>query len=316
MSNFLVIDSGGTKAQAVLYDENFRLIAHCSVGSIRVNTTNKTVLQQNLSHMVTALSLKGKTIERLDGYVDPEVLQRLKRLCVVRNFYPVGEITTSLSAAGLWEGISVICGTGSTCGCQYKNQHLVSGGYGSLISDIGSGYWIGRQAFQAAIAHYENFGAPTLLRDWIPERFGGSAETFRETIFSLYKKYSSIPVSLVASMVPLVVQAAQEGDQPSIQILENAGALLAQQLNGLRLSHHLPADLPITTAGSVWKNNPILQESFFTNLRALGVTGDWIPPIFLPAVGGVLWRYMQQHGPLTPEELEHWKQEYVDLLTK
>ena len=56
-----------------------------------------------------------------------------------------------LPAAGLDAGIALICGTGSVAIGRYQGRQVQSGGWGYLLGDEGSGYWMVRAALRVLL---------------------------------------------------------------------------------------------------------------------------------------------------------------------
>ena len=56
-----------------------------------------------------------------------------------------------LPAAGLDAGVALICGTGSVAIGRYQGRQVQSGGWGYLLGDEGSGYWMVRAALRVLL---------------------------------------------------------------------------------------------------------------------------------------------------------------------
>jgi N-acetylglucosamine kinase-like BadF-type ATPase len=63
----------------------------------------------------------------------------------------VDDASLVLPAAGLAEGVAVICGTGSIATGRWRGREAWTGGWGYLLGDEGSGYWIVRAAIRALL---------------------------------------------------------------------------------------------------------------------------------------------------------------------
>jgi glucosamine kinase len=63
----------------------------------------------------------------------------------------VDDASLVLPAAGLAEGVAVICGTGSIATGAWHGCEAWAGGWGYLLGDEGSGYWIVRAAIRALL---------------------------------------------------------------------------------------------------------------------------------------------------------------------
>jgi len=67
----------------------------------------------------------------------------------------VSDAMLVLPAAGLDDGIAVICGTGSVAVGKFRERALQTGGWGYLLGDEGGGYWIVREALRTLLARRE-----------------------------------------------------------------------------------------------------------------------------------------------------------------
>jgi glucosamine kinase len=64
----------------------------------------------------------------------------------------VDDASLVLPAARLAEGVAVVCGTGSIATGTWRGREAWAGGWGYLLGDEGSGYWIVRAAIRALLA--------------------------------------------------------------------------------------------------------------------------------------------------------------------
>ncbi|MCK9212639.1 MAG: hypothetical protein M0P61_17565, partial [Ignavibacteriaceae bacterium] len=112
-------------------------------------------------------------------------------------------------------GSILIAGTGSIMFGKDKdgNIHRV-GGFGRFIGDEGSGYSIGKKALTAIAKSFDGRGKKTILSELIAEKFG--IVSSEKLITEVYKNNFDI-----ASVAPLVLQAAEMMDEIAVQIIES-----------------------------------------------------------------------------------------------
>ena len=293
----VAIDNGGSKALAIRFDRDFRPVASVKTGSLRFNTNSPEVIDQRVREMIAGLGFEqGDVIDDLCGVFPAAVAEIFKKHIPVTHVSNFGELGTSLAAAEIFgDGIIAICGTGVSIFARYRGKTYALGGYGSLISDEGSGYYIARQAYTAAIHAFEGRGPGTVLTDIIARKYGGNGpQDFREAVFSIYGRESKSLVSEIASLTPLVVKAA-ESDEVAAQILRDAGKLVGEQLLALVRSNSLPHDLPIAVSGSVWKNDPVLFGAFKDTVAGTLSDPEIVIPRFLPVVGPVILKMLEKN---------------------
>src|SRR5439155_578112 len=83
------------------------------------------------------------------------------------------------AAVALWgalpegEGVAVLAGTGSIALARSADgREARAGGYGALVGDEGSGFWLGRAAATAAVRAADGRGPPTGLVELVSQAFG------------------------------------------------------------------------------------------------------------------------------------------------
>ena len=285
----IALDAGGSKVIALLYDDDFRMISSHRTGSLRSNTTSPELVARNIDSLIAEMDIAGRTIGCITGIGDGGLVARIRELCTVEEIAMCGEMELGLNAAELFgDGILSLSGTGATMFARYDGRHYGTGGYGAAVSDAGSGYWIGRAAFNAAIEDDEGRGIRTVLTDLLAERLGGSRENFGRAIFSIYGQSEISPTAYVASCTPLVSRAAMAGDTAALRILERAGYLIGAQTVAMIKKNRLPVTLPVTISGSVWRSHPLLFDSYRDTLSKAGMEGNLHIPAFEPIVGAVI----------------------------
>lgn len=314
MKNYLAVDSGGTKVLAVLYDEEFRPIKSCRTGSMRANTTSAELIRRSIDALIDNLGLAGMRIDHLTGIVDGGLVDRLKAAgTVILSSSGCGELEAGLSAAELFgDALMALSGTGATLFAKYNGHGYGIGGYGASVSDEGSGYWMARNAFGAAIKDVEGRGPKTLLSDLIAEQLGSPGD-LRAAIFRIYGQTAMSPVACVASCAPLVSMAAETGDEVALSILRETGRVLADQLTALVRLYDLPKDLPVTISGSVWRSHRALFGEFASVLREFGMEREVTIPSFEPIAGVIIRHYHSVHGTFGKAEHDRFAELYKDF---
>lgn len=156
-------------------------------------------------------------------------------------------------------GIVVIAGGGAVAyGRNRKGVPLRVGGWGHILGDEGSGYWIGLQAVKAALKYPHGMANETDLTNKIMQTF-----EVRDELDLLRRVYSkSISEDDFARLVPLVVSLAQDKDEVANRILDDAALHLSQMATTIidRLG-----TLPIHLSGGVFRT-VTMQERFSEHL--------------------------------------------------
>jgi len=234
MSTVLGIDGGGSKTVAVVaVDGQIRgrgeaagsSLRHASEDEVRVRlreACNAALAKAGASAKEVRYvfaGMAGTTSSRGAGVRTAAIL-RESFSCPV---HVVGDQEIALDAAFRGApGAVAVCGTGSIAfGRNAKGEQARSGGWGGLISDEGSGYWIGRQAIIAALQRNEA-GEPPELLQWIMKSFN------TDTPEKLIELCNFQPPPAFADLAPVVMQTADNGDALAASILEEAGRQLAR----------------------------------------------------------------------------------------
>ena len=185
-------------------------------------------------------------------------------------------------------GILLLAGTGSAVfGIAPGGERLQIGGWGYLLGDEGSSYWIGRQLLRHVIAIFDA-GAP-VERDPLSLRCLQSLglKQPRELIAWLYRA-DEAPAARIAGLARVVIAAAGAGNCAASAILAQAARLLAAQAAALRERLDF-AEAPIAFAGGLLDNDNDLS------IRVAKQLGLAERPVaeFPPVVGAALLAKME-----------------------
>jgi N-acetylglucosamine kinase-like BadF-type ATPase len=146
------------------------------------------------------------------------------------------------------QGILVIAGTGSMVYGRSETGIVArAGGHGALLSDEGSGYRIGIEALRAVIRDEEELSIPTKLKKYIYEEMGfqGLEDTVQ------WANSGQAPKDKIASLAPLVIKAADEGDPAADEILHQQADQLALYVESVYNRLHTPDRVDIILTGGV-----------------------------------------------------------------
>ncbi len=116
-------------------------------------------------------------------------------------------------------GIAYIAGTGSSIyGIDEEGLCVKIGGWGHLVGDEGSGFYVGREGIRVALMCIDTRGPPTSLCLRLFEHLG--IESVSEIVSRIYG--ASSPKELIAGFARIVVEEARRGDDVAFAILEDA----------------------------------------------------------------------------------------------
>lgn len=191
-----------------------------------------------------------------------------------------------VGGAGKREGIVVIAGTGAIAfGANARGEQRRASGWGYLLGDEGSGYWIGLQGLRAVCRADDGRGPQTALTHALLGARGLSRP--QDLVRLLYGEWKPADV---ASLAPVVLGVAAGGDAVASGIVDDgvtelAGAARAV-LDGLGLSDE---EAEVVTAGGLWDDEAALvRERFTAALHAVAPRAVVIRPRGDPVAGAIL----------------------------
>jgi N-acetylglucosamine kinase-like BadF-type ATPase len=174
-------------------------------------------------------------------------------------------------------GALVISGTGSQIMARRADgATITTGGYGELLSDEGSGAWIGMQAVRQALAMYDFKTVSPLLAALMQE---WQCEKFTDFIAAA----NPPPMPNFSGLVQLVCRLAEAGDLTAVSILESAGQELASLVK-LALLRLEVDTLRVACTGSILENVPMVRQAMVCALPGITILDGVVDP-----VEGALW---------------------------
>ncbi|MED5801886.1 BadF/BadG/BcrA/BcrD ATPase family protein [Gordonia sp. Z-3] len=174
-------------------------------------------------------------------------------------------VSAYLAANRFEKGAVIAAGTGVvTLGVGDGGVARVDG-WGHLVGDAGSGYWIGRAGLDAALRAYDGRGAPTPLEQSAHATFGPLPE--------LYMALQADPerVAHIAGFAREVSAAARTDDTVAVDILQRAAAELADSVRAAlrRSDPRTGQSSRVSWMGNVLTNNDLVRTRF---IELIGTT--------------------------------------------
>ena len=215
------------------------------------------------------------------------VLQALRRKRLAPKIIVDSDAIAGLTGAqGFAPGIVVIAGTGSISFARdHHGQIHRVGGWGYLIGDEGSGYVIARDGLNAALQDFDGRGPQTQLRQLFEEKF---------RVIRIDEIISQIQLpkpdrGAVASLAPLVFDAAKNGDAVAQKIIHRAGFELGR-LIAAQLGHFqdVPSPISVSFLGNLFQQKEMLKAGIVKALAGEMQKIKIIEPRFPPVIGAAL----------------------------
>ncbi|MBP9212264.1 MAG: hypothetical protein KBF97_05645 [Bacteroidetes bacterium] len=303
---YIGMDGGGTKTHAVIMDSTGRTVAEHFAGPsnfqiIGVEKAAETIMAlvdmccesagcstKQLRAVVCGLTGAGRAGDQ------KRMADGLKKYARSQK-KPLNNVIVESDARVALEGafngapgIILIAGTGSIAfGKDRKgNVHRV-GGWGRVLGDEGSGYYIGRLGLTAVTRQIDGRGDKTTLTRMIAQHFALNDQT--AIINAVYKENFD-----VASIAPLVLKAASRKDHVCQAIVENAVIELAwhigvaaEKVSG-RTVKKVREKVHVSFIGGLIANDTIVSRLLNNYLAFHFPVIEIIPSMSSPAYGAAV----------------------------
>ena len=270
----LGIDAGGTKTVCQLADGEGTVIAESrstganlqAVGELQVEKVLYQVMEEAIGDrdiVPDAICLGIAGVDRPD---DAAVVGAImKRIGYKARVLVVNDALVALEAGAPGQpGVVIISGTGSiSYGRNTAGQAARSGGWGYVLGDEGSGYWIGRAALRAVLREADQRGPATALTPLLLAHFG--LDRPQGLIHEVY--HTSLKPSAIGALAQCVHQAFTQGDEVAIGILRGAANELESSAMSVARRLRLVGDsFPFILAGGIFKAVPWLNDELSRRL--------------------------------------------------
>jgi N-acetylglucosamine kinase-like BadF-type ATPase len=220
------LDAGGTKTVCLLADLDGRILAEAKAGGANLQAAGELEVEKVLHEVMdrvigdrpqppAAIVLGMAGVDRAgDAAVMRTVLRRIgykARLRITND-----ALIALVAAIGNAPGLVLIAGTGSIAyGRNARDEAARAGGWGYVLGDEGSGYWIGRHALRAVVRQSDGRGHATAMTPLVLAHFGAARP--EDLVHVIYD--GALRPSAIAAVARAVQAAAEEGDELARQIL-------------------------------------------------------------------------------------------------
>jgi glucosamine kinase len=267
----LGVDGGATKTLAAVLDLDRRVL-HLAHGG----PSNQDAVGPAAA-VATLLQTADEAIERA-GVAPEELAGAVLAIAGVDTAAVVGHVDSAgrgdwlvvndvvgawATATGAGPGVAAISGTGSNVfGVGSDGRTWKAGGWGHLLGDEGSGYWLGIESIRAALRDRDGSGPPTALSDAVQAFFGQpSVEALAAHVYS-----KPLTKGDIAAFATETGRIADGGDAVALELYERGASELGHQLTaviretGLASAGQGPAAFPVGLIGSAFKAGAVFVE--------------------------------------------------------
>ncbi|MDD2958347.1 MAG: BadF/BadG/BcrA/BcrD ATPase family protein [Lachnospiraceae bacterium] len=268
MKLWVSVDGGGTKTTICACDEHYKKVFDESFGCSNYKAaglkTVSEILVNAFEHMMNTLKCTKENIAGVvmaiagcDTQKDVLVYKNIMKSTKIEEekLFVCNDTEAIFRSLSDKDGICVVAGTGSIV-CAYDKNGLRTrvGGWGSPLSDEGSGYWIGAELLKKVIRWYD-----------------GVNEESRPVYKEIEKQYSrsgtelawvltSLSVKEVAAVSSFVFQYAKQGDELCKEIIQRATDSLIQQISVICKKMSYKKSFSILMVGGLFNDGDFLQR--------------------------------------------------------
>ncbi len=287
------IDSGGTKCELLIADNNKKIIYSKFFKGIHYSLEGKSNYSNYISECITS-ALREAKLNLNDcssiGIGIAGAREKKDRADLRKEFgrnlnfkkilITTDAMTALYGAFGGDEGIILISGTGSVLYGYSDSKVIRVGGWGRIIGDEGSGYWIGKRALNLVMKEYDSAKTnKSLLSQRLFEIFRINNRNVNEKVF--HKNFE------LQRIAPVVIRTAENKCSLSVQIVNEAVESLTNHIKTFLEVSGRTKKIKIAFIGSIIENKNLLSDKLKREIKKLKLI-DVVLKKHTPAFGAAL----------------------------
>ncbi len=294
------IDGGGTKTLAAILDVQEGRVHFGHGGPSNPDSAGVRAAGAALLRTAqNAAQAAGIELAQLDAAVlaiagtDTESLDRHVHASAPQSWIVVNDVVGAwATATGAAPGLAVISGTGSNVfGVGADGHAWRAGGWGHVLGDEGSGYWIGVRSLSAVLHDHDGSGAHTALSDAALEHF--EVAGVQGLIALVYGK--PLEKSEIAAFGVQTARLAHAGDEIARGIYRAAAGELVAQVRAVIEHAGLQGEFPVGLIGSAFKAGAVFVDPLTQAIQSLAPHAR-VSAIETAPVAGALMLAAQARG--------------------
>lgn len=309
------IDGGGTSSRAVLMNSGGKVLGWGRAGSSNYDDVGVDLARENIRLAVDLAwnmsALYPRPVDAvflgMAGVVsaaDRAVIKGIAHdLHMAPDEYIGVDHDISIALAGglaLEAGIVLIAGTGSSCyGRTADGRDCRVGGWGHLLDDEGSAYYLALEAMRSVVRSLDGRMSETKLVGELMAVL--NIQDGQDIMHRFYSPMMSR--SQIAAMAPVVIKTAERGDRIAQEIVCEGQKKLARLVEvAARRLNFPPNAIKVTVTGGLMQSGDYFKQGLYLSIsqRVAGI--NILEPI-LPPVSGAALRALQLLGESPSSEV-------------
>jgi glucosamine kinase len=284
MDRYLLIDGGQSECRIVYVADGER-VGSWDESGLRRQTRERAagllrVLERAFANIEPLPSAVDVVVAGLTGFDDSSETARTMT-DGIRSLMGAGRVvvtndavTSYLGAIGFEPGAVVAAGTGVIALAGNRGGSFArSDGWGYIMGDDGSGYYIGRRGLASALRAYDGRGGSEALRRRAEESLG-PPELIKKRVYE-----APNPVSTVARFAREVAKAAREGDPVASEIWADAAREVALTVTAsLHRVFDPSTSIAVSWTGSLFNARDLMLEPFKRHATRIWPSARLFPP--------------------------------------
>lgn len=323
MKYLVGIDGGGSKTKGVLSDSQGNILAKVKGGPSNYHLIGLEKATNTLQHLIKKLVDEAEIeinqiamiVAGLAGVDRPIDKSKMKKGLLDKLDLPnrtdlhfTNDLIIALYGAVKRNfGVVVNAGTGAIAlGKNQQGEKARADGWGYLLGDGGSGFWLGLKAIKASLKAYDGRGPATSLQDSIKNYF--SLDQIENIINLVYDSPQEELLLKISRLAPLVFKEAEKGDQVADNILQKGGKKLGHTACAVIQKLDLEdVEVPIVLLGGIFKNSYLdaFLEELQREIECIAPEAKFVDPLYPPVLGGLLLGAEKLGIQFPPESLPH-----------
>ncbi len=263
---YIVVDAGGTKTNAVVFNEQGNILGRGKSGTGNARLSDVDTAVNNVSDAcISALNQADKTskdVEKCYLFI-PGFSECKDTFDKKMNFHSEmksEEDELHYSALKGDDGIIILAGTGSFAVYFLDGNSFRLGGWGAAFGDEGSGYYIGLETLKKCAIDFDD-GKDTQLISAVTKYLGLDSFHYAR---SLYKRKNMREA--VAGLCILVDNLACEGDSDALNIISQSVDQLVTMANRVYIKSNSKEKTLVTLSGGL-ANSKLICQLFAKKLK-------------------------------------------------